>query len=159
MLSSINSKVISFLVVQGFVLAVLLGCESHQSSRYNNRPTVVKQYNEDKVKDAAALYLKGKILFQKFCNSCHLSPGSRAEGDYLFEDIFEILPFPGEEYFIAFVANSKKLRNSGDSYALEMGKKYNSNYEHLFIDSLAVNNYSELIAYIKMATLEKTISE
>ncbi len=136
-------------------MVVSIGFKSCLDPERSNMPPVVKQYDEYAVKANATLYLKGKALFEKFCNSCHFSPDSQAEDNYFFDGIFEKFPSAGEQYFIQFVADSKQLKDSGDAYALEVDDIYRSSYEHLFLDSLTINNYTELIAYVKMATLKK----
>ena len=94
-------------------------------------------------------FVNGKSIFNKHGNMCHSGPGARH--DFIFDRIFERMPAPSEDYFIKFVGDSKSLKTNGDSYIKDMtGKLSTMNFDHNFKDSLSIQNFKDLIIYIRV---------
>jgi hypothetical protein len=96
-------------------------------------------------------YKQGKQSFQKLCDDCHVAPERHMTDQYLFDNLFERLPAPPEEYFIKFIQDSKLLTSSGDQYSKRLHEIWNQDYEHHFRDSLSEQDFHNLIIYIKVA--------
>jgi hypothetical protein len=105
----------------------------------------------------AANYVRGKHVFQRFCITCHEPPEKKVWDNYTFDKIFERYPYKDKDYFLRFIMDSKQLRVSGDEYAKEVHKQYNSNYDHHFRDSLAHQELIDLIVYLNFAAMQKLI--
>ncbi len=110
----------------------------------------ISDSNEKSVADSAK-YHEGQLIFRKYCNTCHVVPERNVTDQYLFDNLFERLPAPSEQYFIKYMQDSKSLKASGDKYALHVDELWDSGYEHNFKDSLSQSNFSDLITYIKEA--------
>jgi hypothetical protein len=106
--------------------------------------------NEKSLADSAK-YHEGQLIFRKYCNTCHFAPEKNVTDQYLFDNLFERLPSPSEQYFIRYLQDSKSLKTSGDEYASDLDKTWGHDYEHNFKDSLSQSNFSDLITYIKEA--------
>jgi hypothetical protein len=100
-------------------------------------------------------YRHGKSIFQNLCEKCHAAPERHMADQHMFDQIFERLPPPAEEYFINFVSDSRRVKESGDQPALEMDQRYAQGYEHNFKDSLSEVDFKGLITYIKIAGREE----
>jgi hypothetical protein len=99
--------------------------------------------------------LQGKEVFQRKCASCHVAPERHVTDQFVFDNLFDKLPKPPEDYFIRFIKNGKVLKASGDRYALRLAKSWNSDYDHAFQDSLSNQDLENLIVYIKVAVKQK----
>ena len=98
-----------------------------------------------------AKYEQGKSIFRKYCNTCHYAPEKNVLDQYTFDNLFERLPPPAEEYFSKYIRDSKSLRDSGNKRAIEIQEARRSDYEHNFKDSLSLKDITDLIVYIKVA--------
>jgi hypothetical protein len=74
-------------------------------------------------------YLKGKQIFSKFCIGCHAPLERRVTDQYVFDNLFDRLPKPPEEYFRKFIQDSRKMKDSGDKQLQELAKEFSSNYD------------------------------
>jgi cytochrome c2 len=119
----------------------------------NTRSKTNKQISDSNEKHLAdsAKYHEGQLTFRKYCNTCHVAPERNVTDQYLFDNLFERLPSPAEQYFIKYIQDSKSLKSSGDKYAINLDKTWSQDYEHNFKDSLSQSNFSDLITYIKEA--------
>jgi hypothetical protein len=73
----------------------------------------------------------------------------------MFDNLFDKLPKPSEDYFIRFIKNGKALKASGDSYAQKLAEFWESNYDHSFQDTFSNQDFENLIIYIKVAIIQK----
>ena len=101
-------------------------------------------------------YQQGKLIFEKFCNTCHFAPEKNVLDQYIFDNLFERLPSPPEQYFVKYIQDSKALKYSGDKYAMKVAIVRNPEYEHYFKDSLSQQAFGDLIIYIKEAAKLKS---
>ena len=127
-------------------------------SNCNSKPGTSKQIStidSSRIKQLTLNYEEGKVIFKKYCATCHIAPEKQVTDQYIFDNLFERLPSPPEEYFIKYIQDSKTLKLSGDGYALQIDSISNSKYEHSFKDSLTLNNFGDLIIYIKIAARSK----
>lgn len=132
------------------MLLFLIGCDS------NSAKNKASQIDTSEVAKSIAIYESGKNLFTRFCIKCHHTPDSREKDQYMFDNLFERLPSPQENYFIKFIQDSKELKKSGDKYAIGVSKEWDSNYDHKFKDRLSIDDFANLILYIKLATKSKS---
>jgi|GEM_PF-3279961 len=100
-------------------------------------------------------YNEGKLLFSNYCNTCHYPPEKHMLDQYLFDNLFERLPSPSEEYFVNYISDSKTLKTSGNEYAKQVDEAWNQDYEHNFKDSLSKRDFYNLITYIKSASKQR----
>jgi mono/diheme cytochrome c family protein len=101
--------------------------------------------------DSADKYLQGKKIFQAKCSACHVAPEKPVTDQLAFDNLFDRLPKPSEDYFIQFIKNGKVLKASGDKYALKLAEIWDTKYDHAFQDSLSNQDLENLIVYIKEA--------
>jgi hypothetical protein len=105
----------------------------------------------NQVVDTVASFEHGKSIFTKYCNGCHYRPDSKVIADPpIFDDLFEKMPSPADDYFVKFVQNSKALKQSGDEYSNKLDKMFSQAYEHNFKDSLSQGDFKDLIVYFKI---------
>jgi hypothetical protein len=128
-------------------LPVCFGVSCNQES--NNNQTI-SSFDKKSVVDSPN-YQQGKLIFRKFCNTCHIAPERNLTDQQMFVNLFERLPSPPEQYFIKYVRDSKSLRDSADKYALSLRELWGTGYNHHFKDSLSQQNFTDLICYIKKA--------
>jgi hypothetical protein len=107
------------------------------------------------IKKRASSYDQGKQLFTRFCNSCHPAPEKNISDQYSFGYLFDSLPHPSEAYLIKYIQDSKQLRSSGDQHSKALHEVWNSNYDHFFKDSLSLQDFTDLILYIKVAAKQR----
>lgn len=109
-----------------------------------------KQKEEDK-KTLDPEYLtalqNGKKLFKEHCASCHGNfRASCTNSDMVkFE---ERLPPPPERYFMKYVLNSEKLRDSGDPYAIKIWEDYGRASMPVFEGILTEVQVAEIYLFI-----------
>jgi hypothetical protein len=116
---------------------------------------IKNQIDSVKFKQATLSYSEGRQLFSRYCNSCHVAPERQVRDQYLFDNLFERLPSPSEDYFVNYISDSKQLKVAGNKYAIAVDDEWNSDYEHKFKDSLSVRGFSALITYIKIAARQR----
>ena len=92
----------------------------------------------------------GKIVFERFCANCHGNFESHMTDEVALSGVFERMPKPPEDYFKKFLKDEKALRDSGDKYAIDLAKQWNTSFAHEFKDSLALVEFGALIQYIKI---------
>ena len=114
-----------------------------------------KMSGSSRVKKLAVKYAHGKQLFGKLCNTCHVAPDKNLTDQYTFDNLFDRLPTPSDDYFVKYIQDSKSLKSAGDKYAIEVDRRWNSEYEHAFKDSLSYHDLSNLIVYIKAAANQR----
>ena len=103
------------------------------------------------IKELAVQYRAGKETFLLKCAACHDAPERHVTDQYIFDNLFDRMPKPSEDYFIKFIKNSKDLKASGDSYALKLAEMWNTDYDHAMQDTLSNQDLGNLIVYIKIA--------
>jgi hypothetical protein len=138
-------------------LAVINFCSCNSGKVDSIKSTQEIRNEKDTIefKRVASNYSEGKLLFSRFCNACHVAPESHKLDQYLFDHLFERLPTPPEEYFIKYLCDSKKLKQSGNEYAKQVDAVWDNDYEHRFKDSLSNKDFSDLITYIKIAARQR----
>jgi hypothetical protein len=136
------------LVLFIFLFALVHCCDTGPTASSPNLDSsmVIKMIQE---------FRHGKSIFQNLCEKCHAAPERHMADQHMFDQIFERLPPPAEEYFINFVSDSRRVKESGDQHALEMDQRYAQGYEHNFKDSLSEVDFKGLITYIKIAGREE----
>src|SRR5690349_6192678 len=103
-------------------------------------PSLVSQQEE--IANIAGSYRKGKLIFAKYCNACHYAPHSQVTAEPpIFDNLFERMPEPPEEYFIKYLQDSKALKDGGDKFALQEGQLFENGYEHHFKDSFPPEDF------------------
>ncbi len=130
-----------------------LGCNTKTGNTINSSTT--NNVDSVKFKQVALEYGQGKQAFKRLCNTCHFAPERNVTDQYMFDEIFERLPTPSEDYFVRFISDSKSLRVSGDEYAKRLSDVWNSDFEHRFKDSMTNKDFGALITYIKIAAKQK----
>lgn len=93
----------------------------------------------------------GKNHFVNYCQHCHVLPINEITDNPL-RGLFSRLPEPSDSYFIAFVSDSRQLRNKGDQYAKSVHRSWNSNYDHNFKGALSAKELEQLRSYVKAQT-------
>jgi hypothetical protein len=137
----------------------LLSC-SLGNDKHDSRAGVIKsQIDSAEFKKVALQFSKGRQLFRSYCNTCHYAPEKHVLDQYIFDDLFERLPAPAEDYFIQYISDSKALKASGNEYAKQVDEAYISAYEHHFKDSLSTTDFTNLIMYIKIAAKQRYRNE
>jgi mono/diheme cytochrome c family protein len=137
--NSRKTTVIIWLLIAIF-LKSLLSC--------NTREDAGKSISTDEL---SGKYRQGKEIFQIKCAACHVAPEKHATDQLVFDNLFDRLPRPSEDYFIRFIKNGKTLKVSGDSYALKLAEVWKSDYKHDFQNTLSNYDLENLIVYIKVA--------
>jgi|GEM_PF-1891223 len=113
-------------------------------------PFVDSTYAMQKVEE----FKKGKILFSENCTGCHFPPEKQVSDQYMFENLFEKLPAPAEDYFAKYIRDDAALRKSGDKYSNALYENYNRAYSHAF-SKFSQNDIDQLIIYIRVADKAK----
>jgi len=151
------STIIRFIIIPIITLFIagVISCNSRQDTHGDNSTYAWNQPDSSQIKKLAANYIQGKHLFEKLCITCHIAPERRVTDQYIFDNLFERLPSPPEDYFIKYIQNSKSLKSSGDNYAMKIDEAWNSDYEHYFEDSLSRQDFYDLIIYVKVAAKQK----
>lgn len=116
---------------------------------------IKNQIDSARFKQSVLSYNQGKQLFSRFCNSCHPAPEKHVLDQYLFDNLFERLPAPSEDYFVNYISDSKALKATGNEYAKQVDEVWNNAYEHQFKDSLSKHDFSNIITYIKIAAKQR----
>ena len=126
-------------------------------ARCNSKPGARSKSIEDsvRIKQYADSFKIGKSLFANYCEQCHSSPEKHLTDQYLFDNLFDKMPSPSEDFFVKYVQDSKFLKASGDKYAIELSKLYDTPYEHRFKDSLTHEEILELMLFLKITTKSK----
>ena len=151
-----NSKkttTISTLLLAIF-LKSLLSCNSRQDTG-KSKSTDESTAGSLQIEGLADKYRQGKETFQIKCAECHIAPERHVTDQYMFDNLFDRLPKPSEDYFIRFIMNGKVLKSSGDRYAKKLAEFCNSSYDHVFLDALSNHDLENLIIYIKVAIKQK----
>lgn len=139
------------------LLSATTGCNDNQHG--GNSSIATNTLDSSRIKILADNYDKGKNVFKRYCNECHAVPDSKTTDQYLFDNLFDRLPSPAEEYFVKYIRDSRVIKDSGDIYAKKVAETWNSDYEHNFKDSLSLPDFNNLIIYIKVAATQKYKSE
>ena len=130
-----------------FVVMSVVSCENmDQNSLYASNA---------RVKELAGQYYQGQNIFKQNCMDCHALPGKVSTDQFIFNNLFDRLPQPSEEYFAKYIEDSKQLKVSGNKYALDIAKAWHSAYEHNFKSNLSQKDIDNLIVYIKVAETRK----
>lgn len=133
-------------IISSALLATILaaGCSGNNSSE---RQTIISDSLEEK---SIASYKAGEVLFKQHCAACHGLPGKMIDGPTLFDNLFERLPQPADQYFVTFVMNGKILKESGDTYYNQLQKTYrNTNIEHDYSTKISDAELRNIMLYIK----------
>ncbi len=114
--------------------------------------TSVAEPEKESTKSNEELLIElGKNHFVHYCQPCHVLP-MNAMNDNPLRGLFSRLPKPSDSYFIAFVSDSRQLRNKGDQYAKSVHRSWNSNYDHNFKGALSAKELEQLRSYVKAQT-------
>jgi hypothetical protein len=151
--TSNKTAIISTLLLVIFLESPL----SCNSKRDTEKSKSLDNSTEDslQIKRLADKFQQGKETFRTKCTVCHIAPERHITDQYLFDNLFDRLPKPSEDYFIRFIKNGKVLKASGDSYAIKLAESWNSDYDHVFQDTLSSREMENLIIYIKGAIKQK----
>ena len=123
----------------------------NQPGKNKDNKIAGKTFDSTRIKDFAESYQHGETVFQNSCKSCHFSLEKHRTDDQVFMNLFEHLPRPPEQYFSEFINDSRKLKSSGDKYAIQLACDWNSSFEHIYKDSLSKQDIDNLIIFIKVA--------
>ncbi|MEY5046681.1 MAG: hypothetical protein RLZZ175_40 [Bacteroidota bacterium] len=135
-----------------YILPILLSLFSYSCTQISNENKVENPINKDSlfITKSVQNVKAGRIIFNKHCSACHNIESCTGIN---FKDIFKIYQSMSDEHlFEKFIADSKSVKKSGNAYFLKLDKEYNSDYEHLFKDSLSQNEIYNLITYLKIYT-------
>jgi cytochrome c5 len=149
------SKNIITNLLLSLLVTSLVGCGSYRDEHVRSTDEIRSQIDSSDFKQAALQYNQGKQLFSNYCNTCHYAPEKHVLDQYTFDNLFQRLPTPAEDYFIQYISDSKALKASGNKYAKQVDEVYKSAYEHHFKDSLSTRDFSNLITYIKIAAKQR----
>jgi Cytochrome c len=147
-------NIISSLLVSSLAIN-FLSCDSGNQERVESTDEITDRIDTIAFKQAALVYSEGKQLFGRYCNTCHYAPEKQVFDQYTFDNLFQRLPPPAEDYFVKYISDSKALKASGNQYAKQVDEVYNSTYEHHFKDSLTTGDFTNLIGYIKIAAKQR----
>lgn len=134
------------------VMVLIISCTYPDKIKADIPGTEYTQADSTKLMNAASGYLKGKYLFAQNCRACHYPPGTHMTDQHMFDNLFEKVPAPAEEYLFNYLSDSELLRASGNKYAIAVQKNWNSTFEHNFKDSLSRQELGYLITYLKIAS-------
>jgi hypothetical protein len=134
-LNSKETATISTLLLVIF-LESLFACNTKQDDA-NSKSLFVSEADSLQIKELTDKYRQGKVTFQIKCAACHDAPEKHVTDQYIFDNLFDRMPKPSEDYFIKFIKNSKDLKASGDSYALKLAELWNNDYDHALQDTLS----------------------
>jgi hypothetical protein len=138
------------------LLVINLGsCNSVGEYHISSAEEIKNQTDTVELKQVISSYSEGKRLFGRFCNTCHVAPERNVADQYLFDNLFDRLPSPSEDYFVSYISDSKELKASGNKYAQQVDTMWNNAFEHKFKDSLSKRDFSNLISYIKIAAKQR----
>ena len=126
----------------------MIACDSQLNKKSESKHDLFS--DSIRVKSQTLAFIEGKFQFNRLCNNCHVAPEVKKLDQYTFDNLFERLPQPGEQYFTEFITDSKSLKESGNTYALQIDKAYDSPFEHIFRDSLTKTQIAFLITYLKV---------
>lgn len=133
----------------------LCACNLGKGDSMTSTEEIKNQKDTIQFKRVASSYNEGKQLFSRFCNTCNVAPERDIRDQYLFDNLFERLPSPSEDYFIRYLSDSKQLKQSGNEYAKQVDAVWDNDYEHQFKNSLSNKGFSSLITYIKIAAKQR----
>lgn len=131
-------------------IVCLCSCDSDKV-HISTTEEIKSQADSIRLKSIVFSYKEGKQLFSRYCNTCHLAPEINKTDQYLFDNLFERLPAPAEDYFFSYISDSKALKESGNVYTKQVDDVWNNAFEHQFKDSLSKYDFYHLITYIKIA--------
>lgn len=94
-----------------------------------------------------SVFMHGRAVFRLHCTACHWAPGEHGGCYGAMDDVLNRIP--NEHYFVEFASDSRKLKDDGDAYALAVDKRWHSEYEHRFADSLTARDFDEIIYYLR----------
>lgn len=81
---------------------------------------------------------------------CHAAPERPVTDQALFDNVFERLPQPAENYFAEYVLNNQKLLDNNDEHAIAVHKMFSISFVHNYKDSLTLTDVQNIITYIKV---------
>jgi hypothetical protein len=142
---------LSYVIISFFII-VAISCNDSHTGNNSSSAGALKNWQIEKLADN---YQQGKNIFKEHCNECHVAPEIKMTDQYVFDNLFDRLPSPSEDYFVKYIRDSKSLKASGDRYAKMIDEAWNSKYEHYFKDSLSLQDFSNIIIYIKAAAKQK----
>lgn len=131
----------------GITAVYILGC--------NDNSTNAKSVGSRLAQSVPIDTFGGKKVFIRLCAKCHSNFEKQMTDEFVFTGVFERIPKPSENYFERFIEDQNALRASGDKYANEMFKQWNTPYDHEFKDSLTLVELGGLIQYIKVVSRSK----
>jgi cytochrome c2 len=137
------------------IIIAAVGCNSRQVEPTESGSSA----DSSERKKVMGEYARGKSVFGKNCSTCHFAPERNIVDPPIFDNLFQRLPHPGEDYFVKYLKDSKALKTSGDEYALKVDEVWHQDYEHHFKDSLSTNDFEALLTYIKIAVDNKRKEE
>lgn len=135
------------------MLTIFVSCGSRQEPKpYAIKfPTLSMDTNQ--IRSYLVQYDEGKVVFMHYCPACHTAPDKHSYDNITFDDLFQRLPRPSEEYFARFLTDQHSLKSSGDKYFKALEQRFNYvSIEHRFKDSLKPSDLYNLIVYFKIAT-------
>lgn len=133
----------------------ICSCDPVEQNHITNFEGGKNQTDSVKFKHDGLNFSKGKQLFSRLCNTCHVAPEKNVTDQYLFANLFERLPAPSEDYFVSFISDSRSLKATGNKYAKLVDTMWHNNYEHNFRDRLSKQDFYNLITYIKIAAKQR----
>ncbi len=121
---------IRILITKSLLLStIVVLCRCNYRNETNTGSTSENQVDSSRFKKVAVSYIYGKQLFTKLCNKCHPAPDKDLLDQYLFDNLFERLPAPAEDYFVKYISDSRLLRASGNEHARKVDEVWNRDYE------------------------------
>ena len=146
----VTSTMRETLLIIYFINACLTSCK-YEKDNSNSADTAGLIHNQ--LVDTVASFEHGKYIFAKYCTDCHYRPDSKIIADPpLFDNLFERMPAPSDDYFVKFLQSSKTLKQSGDEYSNEVDQMWDQAYEHNFRDRLTQADFKDLIVYFKIGS-------
>jgi Cytochrome c len=131
-----------------------ISCNSRQDSS-TTKSSVKSPGDSLQIQGLINKYRQGKEKFQIKCAACHVALERHVTDQYIFDGLFDKLPKPSDDYFIRFIKNGKALKESGDKYSQKLAEDWNSNYDHVFQETLSNQDLENLLIYIKVAIKQK----
>jgi hypothetical protein len=101
--------------------------------------------NHQKQADVA----NGQEIFRSHCNMCHGSPTHNIDGPNIFNNLFQRLPNPSDQYFLRFIKDGEQLKKIEDKYYRKLDSFYKISVLHVYKEKLSDSQLQDLLAYVR----------
>lgn len=142
--------------LQSIIFVILISCNDNGNEA--NESQMKKIHERDSLeiakRDLLAKYENamhvGEMVFKNSCAVCHCSTlGTCEPGDMPhLRNLFNRIPQDSINYIVEYIKDSKKLKDHGDKFALQLEQSYPDDFEHLFKNKLTDSETKNVILYL-----------